>query len=213
MSDFLKFDKRPTKLVQSKHENGHLPPLTVNGQQTSPERAQSSPSIAPNVDLTKVPVRQKGKKLKQFRKDRKLNKLAQKGVDINKTRLVAINSLEFYERVIESFIVYKKYQEKFHNLIHGIDEFLDYTETPFENLDQDSGKIYGTYHLQYLLDGRIIGVGVIDILPRCLLSQYFYYDPDYAFLNLGTFSVLKFQNYSCQKSVLNLMNLGIHDCL
>ncbi len=62
----------------------HLPSLAVNGQQTSPERAQSSPSIIPNVDVAKVQVQQKGKKLKQFRKDRKLNKLAQKGVDINK---------------------------------------------------------------------------------------------------------------------------------
>jgi len=33
-------------------------------------------------------------------------------------------------------------------------------------------------------------VGVIDILPLCLSSVYFYYDPDYAFLSLGVFSAL-----------------------
>lgn len=43
---------------------------------------------------------------------------------------------------------------------------------------------------QYLLDGKIICVAVIDILPRCLSSVYLYYDPDYSFLSLGTLSAL-----------------------
>ena len=47
-------------------------------------------------------------------------------------------------------------------------------------------------HQHYKVDGRIIAVGVIDILPHCLSSAYFYYDPDYAFLNLGTYSALRY---------------------
>ena len=50
---------------------------------------------------------------------------------------------------------------------------------------------YGSFHQHYILDGKIIGVGVIDILPRCVSSVYFYYDPDYAFLTLGTYSALR----------------------
>ena len=46
------------------------------------------------------------------------------------------------------------------------------------------------YMQQYLLDGKIICVAVIDILPRCLSSVYLYYDPDYSFLSLGTLSAL-----------------------
>ncbi|KAE9547732.1 hypothetical protein FO519_009059 [Halicephalobus sp. NKZ332] len=49
----------------------------------------------------------------------------------------------------------------------------------------------GSYHQQYVLDGKIIAVGVVDILPRCLSSKYFYYDPDYAFLTMGTYSALR----------------------
>ena len=37
--------------------------------------------------------------------------------------------------------------------------------------------IYGAYHRQYLLNGKIIAVGVIDILPSCVSSVYLYYDP------------------------------------
>jgi arginyl-tRNA--protein-N-Asp/Glu arginylyltransferase len=41
---------------------------------------------------------------------------------------------------------------------------------------------------QYRLDGRLVCVGVIDILPKCLSSVYLYYDPDFKFLSLGKFS-------------------------
>ena len=35
----------------------------------------------------------------------------------------------------------------------------------------------GSFHQHYLLDGRIIAVGVVDILPHCVSSVYLYYDP------------------------------------
>lgn len=47
---------------------------------------------------------------------------------------------------------------------------------------------YGTFHQQYWLDGQLIAVGVLDVLPRCLSAVYFFYDPDYRFLSLGTYS-------------------------
>lgn len=50
---------------------------------------------------------------------------------------------------------------------------------------------YGSYHQHYRIDGRLIAVGVIDILPKCLSSVYLYYDPDYDFLNLGVYSALR----------------------
>jgi arginine-tRNA-protein transferase len=53
----------------------------------------------------------------------------------------------------------------------------------------------GTYHMQYLIDGKIIAVGVVDLLPRCLSSAYFYYLPEYTFLNLGTYSALRFVQF------------------
>lgn len=45
--------------------------------------------------------------------------------------------------------------------------------------------------MQYWLNGQLIGVNVIDILPACVSSVYFFYDPDYSFLNLGTYSSLR----------------------
>ena len=49
---------------------------------------------------------------------------------------------------------------------------------------------YGSYHQWYILDGKLIMVGVMDILPNYLSSKYVFYDPDYDFLTLGVFSAL-----------------------
>lgn len=39
--------------------------------------------------------------------------------------------------------------------------------------------------------GRLVAVGVVDILPHCLSSKYLFWDPDLAPLSLGKFSALK----------------------
>ncbi|XP_029926154.1 arginyl-tRNA--protein transferase 1 isoform X3 [Myripristis murdjan] len=50
---------------------------------------------------------------------------------------------------------------------------------------------YGSFHQQYWLDGRIVAVGVIDILPNCVSSVYLYYHPEFASLSLGSYSALR----------------------
>lgn len=50
---------------------------------------------------------------------------------------------------------------------------------------------YGSFHHQYWLDDKLIAVGVIDILPGSVSSVYFFYDPDYNFLSLGTYGSLR----------------------
>lgn len=42
----------------------------------------------------------------------------------------------------------------------------------------------------YIKDDKLIGVDLIDILDDGISSIYFYYDPDYASLSLGTYSLL-----------------------
>lgn len=49
---------------------------------------------------------------------------------------------------------------------------------------------FGTYHCTYHLDNRLIAVGVLDVLPKCITTVYFFYDPKYAHLNLGIYSAL-----------------------
>jgi len=50
---------------------------------------------------------------------------------------------------------------------------------------QDFGK-----EVLYIKDDKLIGVDLIDILEDGISSIYFYYDPDYDRLSLGTYSLL-----------------------
>jgi len=49
---------------------------------------------------------------------------------------------------------------------------------------------YGSYHIQYRIDGKLFMVGVVDMLPSCLSSVYLYYDPDYNHISPGVYSAL-----------------------
>jgi arginine-tRNA-protein transferase len=44
---------------------------------------------------------------------------------------------------------------------------------------------YGSYHQLYRLDGRLVGMGVIDILPSCVSSVYFMWEKEYEKFLLG----------------------------
>ena len=37
----------------------------------------------------------------------------------------------------------------------------------------------------YMMDGKLIAFSLIDILPGCVSSVYFVWDPDYAWASLG----------------------------
>ncbi|KAI0000071.1 arginine-tRNA-protein transferase [Russula vinacea] len=49
---------------------------------------------------------------------------------------------------------------------------------------------YGSYHQLYRLDGRLIAMGVIDILPSCVSSVYFMWEKEYEKFSLGKLSAL-----------------------
>ena len=69
------------------------------------------------------------------------------------------------------------------------------------------------------MDGKIIAVGVVDILPSCVSSVYLYYDPDYAFLSPGTLTSLfeiaftrKLQKETFPNLTNYYMGYYIHSC-
>ena len=44
--------------------------------------------------------------------------------------------------------------------------------------------------MKYMLEGRLIAVGVVDIVKNGLSSVYFFYDPSYKKYRLGVLSSL-----------------------
>ena len=104
---------------------------------------------------------------------------------------------ELMSSFIETYLLYKKYQMA----VHGDKEeevsersfrrFL--CDTPLISLDGPMGwdHKYGSFHFQYRIDGKLIMVAVVDILPTYLSSVYVFYDPDYSWLDLGVYSALR----------------------
>uniref|UniRef100_A0A8C6WV36 Arginyl-tRNA--protein transferase 1 n=1 Tax=Neogobius melanostomus TaxID=47308 RepID=A0A8C6WV36_9GOBI len=117
----------------------------------------------------------------------------------SQVRLVPVNyeDPQFSASYEQSASLYKRYQMTIHG--DGPEEcnesefrrFL--CDSPLEAEYSDEGPEvgYGSFHQQYWLDGRIVAVGVIDILPSCVSSVYLYYDPNFAALSLGSYSALR----------------------
>ncbi|XP_029101227.1 arginyl-tRNA--protein transferase 1 isoform X3 [Monodon monoceros] len=110
---------------------------------------------------------------------------------------VSFEDPEFKSSFSQSFSLYVKYQMAIHQDPPdecGKTEFTRFLcSSPLEAENPPYGPDcgYGSFHQQYWLDGKIIAVGVIDVLPYCVSSVYLYYDPDYSFLSLGVYSALR----------------------
>ena len=76
---------------------------------------------------------------------------------------------DFISSFSESLLVFQKYQMSVH-----WDKEDKCTDKQFRRILcsiplQAEGGL-GSFHMQYLIDRRIVAVGVIDILPRCVSS-------------------------------------------
>eukprot|EP00099_Drosophila_melanogaster_P014372 NP_477394.3 Ate1, isoform A [Drosophila melanogaster] len=180
--------------------------------------AVEAPTLGSNKSA--APISNKPcKKAKQMRLDRRLAKLGDsasystKSLTQEKTlrdflntdsetnkhrlklRLIHVYDDEFRRTLPQSFALYKKYQISIHNdPPKDQDAYKEHLQaTPLQNEKPWDGPEmgYGSFHQQYWLDDKLIAVGVIDILPGCVSSVYFFYDPDYSFLSLGTYGSLR----------------------
>ncbi|XP_061645512.1 arginyl-tRNA--protein transferase 1 isoform X2 [Phyllopteryx taeniolatus] len=99
---------------------------------------------------------------------------------------VSFEDPQFTASYQQSVALYTRYQMA----IHG-DDPSECSESEAEYSVDGPAMGYGSFHQQYWLDGQIVAVGVIDILPSCVSSVYLYYHPDFAFLSLGSYSALR----------------------
>ncbi|KAI3419464.1 Arginyl-tRNA--protein transferase [Psidium guajava] len=127
----------------------------------------------------------------------------------------------------EEFELYRRYQLKVHN-----DKPGHVTESAYRRFLVDTPLVFvpptgdgsvppcgfGSFHQTYVIDGRLVAVGVVDILPKCLSSKYLFWDPDFAFLSLGKYSALREISWVKENQVhcpsLQYYYLGyyIHSC-
>lgn len=121
----------------------------------------------------------------------------------------------------ERFELYKKYQIQVHKdkpedlTRNGFTRFLVESPLVSEERTDATGRTlsFGCKHQLYRLDGRLVAVGVIDLLPDGLSSVYTYYDPNDRELVLGKFTALKEIEFTKEVGLeYYYMGFYIHDC-
>ncbi|KAG5873214.1 hypothetical protein JTB14_005669 [Gonioctena quinquepunctata] len=205
---------------------------------------RNSFSKGKGADLNKPPC----KKAKIMRLERKKENMLKKGLPFEKNEAQGKKTIEQFledicsntENKLEvklqrmsktnghfemSAELFKKYQMYIHN--DTLDEcnkeqfFSFLVQSPLEGEDFPDGiegQGFGSFHQQYWLNEKLIAVGVIDVLPKCVSSVYFFYDPDYRNLTLGTYGSLREVQYtrSLQQKLPAIseyyMGYYIHSC-
>ena len=130
---------------------------------------------------------------------------------------------EFDDTFAASYALFKQYQMVIHN-----DKEEDCSEEQYTRFLVDSplqrtptggtGPALGSYHQQYYLDGKLVMVGVVDLLPRYVSSVYVFYDPAIMFLSPGVVSALYELAYTRQLHALApsvavyCMGYYVHNC-
>jgi len=136
------------------------------------------------------------------------------------------NPLDTYEIPSKIKDLKKKLTQEQKQHIQHFKQFLGVTPLPpidgdFSTDDEgfDIHIPYGSYHQQYRLNGHLVAVGVVDILPNSLSSVYSFYDPVLSkVLQLGTITALREIEWVKRASVfrpeLKYYYLGfyIHSC-
>ena len=94
----------------------------------------------------------------------------------------------------EAFDLYNEYHIKKHDKPLKSEfsycEHVVNTPTTYQVID---GVEYGTFHQMYRLDGKLVAVGIIDVIPRGMVSIYMWYDvnKEMAKYSFGVYSALK----------------------
>lgn len=125
-------------------------------------------------------------------------------------------TLEESSYTSEKFALYEKYQNDIHNdtrnspqgfkrfLVDSplISEPIPYLKPPPKHLPLN----YGSYHQLYKVDGKLVAMAVLDILPSCVSSVYFMYDKSWERFSLGKLSALREVSLARE-----IHELGLHE--
>ncbi|XP_051680214.1 arginyl-tRNA--protein transferase 1 isoform X11 [Oryctolagus cuniculus] len=163
-----------------------------SGEPSRSVRVHTAPKPGKGADLSKPPCR----KAKEIRKERKRLKLMQQTpagegfpAQGQPLPLFSPKAKSNQPKSLEELIFETLPENASHKL--EFTRFLCSSPLEAESAPDGPDCGYGSFHQQYWLDGKIIAVGVIDILPSCVSSVYLYYDPEYSFLSLGVYSALR----------------------
>ncbi|KAL5375461.1 hypothetical protein DPSP01_011161 [Paraphaeosphaeria sporulosa] len=121
----------------------------------------------------------------------------------------------------EKYELFSNYQQHVHHekpseiSQSGFKRFL--CESPLQRRTaQVNGKMQqlGSYHQCYRLDGRLVAMGVLDLLPHCVSGVYFLYHSDFEKWSFGKLSALREATLALEGGYqYYYMGYYIHSCV
>lgn len=114
-----------------------------------------------------------------FQKTKEQRRIWNRG---NQVFTLAIARPEYTE---EKALLYLKYLREVHGNERDTLESTHYRQFLLHTCLDDQ-----TYEFQLRHEGRLVGLGIIDVFDDALSSVYFFYDPEYRRYSPGTYSVL-----------------------
>ena len=94
----------------------------------------------------------------------------------------------------DAFILYNEYNFKKHDKTAKSEQsYIEHAVDSVISNQTVDGIGYGSYHQMYLLDGKLVAVSLIDIVPKGIVSAYMWYslDKEVSKYSLGVYSALK----------------------
>jgi arginine-tRNA-protein transferase len=98
----------------------------------------------------------------------------------------------------EKYQLFHNYQQNVHKekassiSQSGFKRFLCDSPLPKTSRDvDDKTQLLGSYHQCYRLDGRLVAMGVLDLLPHCVSGVYFLYHSDFEQWHFGKLSAMR----------------------
>jgi arginine-tRNA-protein transferase len=120
----------------------------------------------------------------------------------------------------EKYELFRNYQQHVHHekpseiSQSGFKRFL--CESPLQRRTaqvNDAPQQLGSYHQCYRLDGRLIAMGVLDLLPHCVSGVYFLYHSDFEKWSFGKLSALREATLALEGAYqYYYMGFYIHSC-
>ncbi|EGP87693.1 uncharacterized protein MYCGRDRAFT_41592, partial [Zymoseptoria tritici IPO323] len=120
----------------------------------------------------------------------------------------------------EKYLLYAHYQSQIHHdppseiSRSGFRRFLcDSPLVSSPGPPDGSSHALGSYHHLYRLDGRLIAMAVLDLLPRGVSAVYFIYHTDFEKFSLGKVSAMREAGLALEDGYENYyMGYYIHEC-
>lgn len=128
--------------------------------------------------------------------------------------LVSLEQDEFTE---EKFALFENYQGHVHHegpaeiTRTGFRRFL--CSSPIHRVVDTDGKQLGSFHQCYRLDGRLIAMAVLDLLPHAVSGVYFIYHSDFEKWSFGKLSAVREATLALEQNYqYYYMGYYIHTC-